>query len=186
MGMALQASSNPSKIDGYNLLVSYELGDLGEAREDVLRILRSLGDQDPTVRRTAARGLLGVRTALDPRIVTRELRGLYSKDPFSFGTTIKWIPIDLWVPSEMEAMREGVMKLRDRIRRGERWAMVVEKRRYGRHHKAEIISELAGLIEGKVDLKAPEKVLRVELVGRYAGLAVMEPREVFSARKPHA
>ena len=170
----------------YNLLVSYELGDLGEAREDVLKILRALGDQDPTVRRTAARGLLGVRTALDPRGVTRELRELYSKDPFSFGTTIKWIPIDLWVPSEIEAMREGVMKLRDRIGRGERWAMMVEKRRYGRHHKVEIINELAGLIEGKVDLKAPEKVLRVELVGRYAGLAVLEPREVFSARKPHA
>lgn len=170
----------------YNLIVSYELGALREAREDVLRVLRALGDQNPTVRRTVARGIVGVRTALDPRGVTKALRELCIKDPRSLGVTIKWTPIDLWVPSELAPMKEGVMKLRDRIRPGERWAMAVEKRRHTHHHKIEIIRELAGLIEREVDLKAPEKVLRVEIVGRYAGLAVLEPGEVFSARKPHA
>jgi len=62
--------------------------------------------------------------------------------------------------------------------------MTVEKRRYTRYHKIEIIKELAELIDKKVDLENPDKILRIEIIGKYAGLALLKPKDVFSATKP--
>lgn len=62
--------------------------------------------------------------------------------------------------------------------------MTVEKRRHTQYHKAEIIMELAKLIEAKVGLENPDKILRVALIGKYAGLAVLRPLDVFSVAKP--
>jgi tRNA acetyltransferase TAN1 len=63
--------------------------------------------------------------------------------------------------------------------------MTVEKRRYSQHHKIEIIRELADLIDEKVDLENPEKILRVDIIGRYAGISVLRPQDIFSVSKPY-
>ncbi len=46
--------------------------------------------------------------------------------------------------------------------------------------------ELAKFIEAKVGLENPDKILRVDLFGKYAGLAVLRLLDVFSVAKPYA
>jgi len=168
----------------YNLLVSYAAPYMA-ARGEALRLLATLGDHSPRIGRTVARGILCVKTTLDSRQVIRSLHEIYNKDPLTFQFTLKWVPIDVWTSSELEAMRGEVAKLRGQILPGERWGMTVEKRRYTTHHRAEIIASLAELIDNKVDLKQPDKILRVEIIGRYAGVAVVTPKDLFSTTKPH-
>jgi len=93
--------------------------------------------------------------------------------------------VDLWALSDMDSMKEAVRKLKNGIREGERWRMTVEKRRYTQHHKIEIIRELAELIDEKVDLENPEKILRLDIIGRYVGISILTPQEVFSTAKPY-
>ena len=81
-------------------------------------------------------------------------------------------------------MRDAVKVLRNKIRAGEKWRMTMEKRRYTRYSKIEIITALAELIDEKVDLKNPDKILRVEIIGRYAGFSVLTPQDIFSVSKP--
>lgn len=143
-----------------------------------------LGDETPIVRRTVARGIVGVRTLLDSREVISMLRRLFDEDPFTFRYTLKWVPVDSWTSSDMESMKEGVKKLRNNIHAGERWRMTVEMRRYTRFHKLDIITELAELIDEEVDLSNPEKIVRIDLIGKYAGMSVLTPVDIFSIAKP--
>lgn len=167
----------------FNLLVSYSWGVYGKAKKEIIHILETLGDEGPLVKRTIAEGIIGVKTRLNSREVIYGLRRLFDEDPFVFQYTLKWVPVDLWTFSDMDSMKEGVRKLRNRIHAGERWRMIVEKRRYGLHHKIEVIRELADLIDEKVDLENPEKILRVDIIGRYSGISVLTPQEVFSVAK---
>jgi len=168
----------------FNLLISCSWGLYGRAKKEIVRILEILGDEGPFVKRTIAEGIMGVRTRLDSREVIRGLRRLFDEDPSILQYTLKWVPVDLWTLSDLDSMKEGVRKLRNSICVGERWRMTVEKRRYDQHHKIEIIRTLADLINEKVDLENPDKILRVDIIGRYAGISVLTPQEVFSVAKP--
>ena len=144
-----------------------------------------LGNENPVVRTSGARGIICVGTSLDSREVTRGLRRLFARDPLLFQYTLKWVPIDLWTLSDMDSIKAATKKLSTRITVGDKWRMTVEKRRYAQYHKIEIITELATLIEAKVDLEKPDKILRVDIIGKYAGLAVLRPLDVFSLAKPY-
>jgi tRNA(Ser,Leu) C12 N-acetylase TAN1 len=147
--------------------------------------LGMLGDENPAVRTSGARGIICVRTSLSSREVIRALRRLFDRDPLLFQYTLKWVPIDLWALSDIESMKAATKKLSTRIIVGEKWRMTVEKRRYTQHHKIEIIRELAQLIQAKVDLEKPDKILRVDIIGKYAGLSILRPSDVFSLAKPY-
>ena len=74
-------------------------------------------------------------------------------------------------------------QIRGRMSSGQRWRMTVEKRRYDLFHKLDIIKALAELVEAKVDLKNPDKIPRVDIIGGHAGLSVLSPDEVSSTTK---
>ena len=174
------------KMYDFNLLVSCSWGAHKRAREEILQILRKLGDKEPFVERTAARGIIGVRTRIDSREVIQRLRELFDEDPFVLQHTLKWVPVDLWTSSTLDSMKEGVTQLKNKIHTGERWRMTVEKRRYTQYHKIDIIRELAELIYEEVDLENPDKILCIEIIGKYAGFSVLAPQDIFSVAKPYA
>ncbi len=167
----------------FNLLVSCAWSAYGKAKKEILRVLKLLDDEKPFVKRTFAQGIIGVKTGLNPKHVVRELQRLYDEGKFVFEYTLKWVPVKLWTSSDIESMKEAVAGLRDGIQPGERWRITLEKRRYTLHHKIDIIRELAELIDEKVDLEKPDKILRVDIIGKYAGISVLLPHDVFSATK---
>jgi len=167
----------------FNLLVSCPWTAIGKAKREIAYFLRLLGDEEPAIKRTIARGIAGVKTRLDSRAVVRELKTLFNQDPSVFQYTLKWVPVDLWTNSDIESMRTAVAQVKDKIKHGERWRMTVEKRRYTLHHKIEIIKALAELIDEKVDLRSPDKILRIDIIGKYAGVSVLLPHEIFSTTK---
>jgi len=169
----------------FNILVSCSWGSYQRARKEIQQILKKLGDDDPLVMHTAARGIIGVRTKMDSREVTQRLRTLLDEDPAILQDTLKWVPVDLWTHSTLDSMKEGITDLKKKIHEGEKWRMTVEKRRYTRYHKIDIIKELADLIDEEVDLENPDKILRIEIIGKYAGLSVLTPLDIFSVAKPY-
>jgi len=167
----------------FNLLVSCPWTLTGRARREIIHFIRLLGDEEPIVERTLARGIVGVKTRLDPREVVRRLRGFFNEDPSGFQYTLKWVPVDVWTGSDIESMKAAVDAVRDRIGKGERWRMTVEKRRYALYHRIDIIRELAELVDEKVDLTNPDKILRVDIIGKFAGISVLSPDETFSTTR---
>jgi tRNA acetyltransferase TAN1 len=168
----------------FNLLVSRSWGSYHRARSEILAILKALGDENPTVERTLARGLVGVKTSLEPREVIRHLRARQEREPDIVRYTCKWRPVDGWVPSDVGAMKGAIEQVRDRIGPGETWRMTLEKRRYTEHHQLELIRMLAEPIAAKVDLAHPDKIVRVEILGPDAAISVLRTDEIFSVAPP--
>ena len=90
--------------------------------------------------------------------------------------------MDIWTLSDIQSMKHGIRKIA-RIGPGERWMMVVEKRRYAAQETPDIIKELAETIDAKVDLSNPDFIVRVDILGPFAGIGLLHPGEVFSALK---
>jgi len=167
----------------FNLLISCPWAAIGRARREIGTVLRLLGDEEPVIRRTIARGIVGVKTRLDSREVVRGLEALFNQHPDGFQYTLKWVPVDLWTNSDIKSLRTAVEQVKDRVKQGERWRMTVEKRRYTLYHKIDIIKALAELIDEEVDLTNPDKILRIDIIGKFAGVSVLSPDEIFSTTK---
>lgn len=172
-----------TNVYDYNLLVSCPWAVSHGAIREVADVLKLFGDENPIIERTVARGILGIKTRLDSREVIKMLQSLFLKDPLIFQFTLKWVPSDFWTHSDMNSMKETISKIRDKILSGERWRMTVEKRRFTLYHKIDIIKELAELISEKVDLENPDKIVRIDIVGRYASVSVLSPNEIFSTTR---
>ncbi len=174
----------PDTVYDFNLLVSRSRGGYPRARREIRAILKALGDEKPTVSRTLVRGLIGVKTSLPPRDVVRGLRTLQGANPLLVQYTCKWLPVDTWGSSDVEAMKDTIYRLRDRIEPTETWRMTLEKRRYTQHHQLELIRILAEPIAAKVDLAHPDKILRVDILGSHAAMSVLTPDDIFSVARP--
>lgn len=167
----------------YNLLVSFERGFRGPARSEIQEILKVLGDESPLIEDTIAEGILGVNTSLDAHKLIGQLRKLYMEDPNRFVYTLKWRPIDFWTRSEIDDIKACIERIKDRIVGS--WRMTVEKRRFTKYHKIDLIRAVAPLIENKVDLENYDTMLLVEIIGGWAGIAILKRNEIFSIFKAY-
>lgn len=166
------------------LLVSYQRSHYGKAKREILLILGRLGDEHASVERTAIDGIALARTALDARNVVRRCRDLFLHG-FAFEHAIKWVPVDYWCEADLQAIRRVLVeKVRDQIAPGETWGMKVAKHRWERYHTQDIVANLAGAIDRKVNLDHPDKLVRVDVVGGEVALAVLQPDDLFSATAP--
>jgi len=175
--------SGKPKMYDFNLLVSCPWTMTWKAKREIADFLKLLGDEHPVIKPTVARGIIGVKTRLDSREVVKGLQKLFIKDPMAFQYTFKWVPTDFWTYSDIDSMKETVMNVKEKVHPGEKWRMTVEKRRYTQYHKIEIIKELAELIPEEVDLKNPDKIIRIDIIGKYAAVSVLTPSEIFSTTK---
>jgi len=167
----------------FNLLVSCSWGVYRKAKKEILQVLGLLGDKQPFVKPTLAQGIIGVKTSLNPKQVVRELQRLFNDGQIAFEYTLKWVPVELWTSSGIESMKEAVVRLRDKIQPGDRWRITLEKRRYTLYHKVDIVQKLAESIYEKVDLEKPDKILRVDIIGKYAGISVLSPHDILSTTR---
>ncbi len=183
-GNPVPEEAGEAKLYSFNLLVSYSWRNFRRVRDEIAVILREFGDPGPIIEKTLARGICGVSTSLDAREAVKKVRALCESNPMCLGYTIKWAPADRWCEASIEEMKKALEKEKGKIKKGEKWAMKVEKR-YAAFHSIDIIKELAALIDEPVDLDNPDKIVRVELLGKNACITVVRPDEVFSTAKAH-
>ena len=163
-----------------NLLVSASWRAPGRARREIVGRLRALGDEAPVVCPTDRKGIVTVRTALDPREAIRRLRGVHQAAPGVFRYTYKWVPVDRWSGPDLASLGQAVIRLRDRIAPGERWRITVERRAEGCPPATEVIAAVVDLVDRTVDLDEPDKILLIELFERQAALAVITPADTLT------
>jgi protein-L-isoaspartate(D-aspartate) O-methyltransferase len=168
----------------FNLLVSTAPLAPGHARREVIARLRALTGAAPEVVRTLARGVLAVKVALDPRAVVQRLHALCERDPRAFRYTLKWVPVDRWARRQLAAMKEAVAQLRSRVGPHETWRMTVERRTdMTGLDRDEVIRSLAELIDARVDLAHPDKVVLVQVFDDWVAFSIVAPGETFSVVK---
>jgi len=168
-----------------DLLVSYPRRFYGSARQEIVRLLGRFGDAQPHVEKSGVPGICVVRTSLEARRVVAGCAQLFRDEPDAFRFAIKWVPVDYWCEKDLDAMQRLI---EERVAPGigaqETWALKVEKRGWTEYHTADIVRRLAEAIDSKVRLKAPDKLVRVDILGRAVAVSVLRPGEFFSIHAP--
>jgi tRNA acetyltransferase TAN1 len=170
-----------------DLLVSYNWSHFPLARPEILAILKRFGDADPQVDKTATIGIAVAHTCLDNREVIKHCRALWKNNPLdSFELAIKWVPVDYWCATDLNAMKQVIdNKVKNRIEKNRTWGMKVHKRRWQQYHTIEIIEYLAADIARKVELNHPDWIVWVDVVGRRTAISLLKPEDIFSLGLPH-
>ena len=97
-----------------------------------------------------------------------------------FEHTFHWVPIDKWASSGIGAMQKEIKKLQKGIKKNEKWKLDIQKRHLG-ISTTELILKLTEVVDRqKVDLENPQKIIEVQIIGKKAGLALLNRNEILS------
>lgn len=164
-----------------DLLVSHSRGCYGLARREAIRVLKRFGDPEPRVEKSGVPGVLVVHSCLDNRLVVARCRELFHAEPGSIRFAIKWVPVDDWCEKDLDAMKRLIERqIAPSIGEQDTWAMNVEKRGWDQFETTEIVRRLAEAIDRKVRLKAPDKLVRIDILRNAVAVSVLRPGEIFS------
>ncbi len=158
------------------LIITYDPAHIESSREKVSNLLKEIKVKHEFLK-SKYNGIFLVDVT-KPRGVVKKLKEISKNNRELFGKTYRYIPIDKWVKSEISDMQKAIKSLVPKIKKNEKWMMDIEKRYYAKHDYKELIMKLTDVVDRKeIDLKKPEKIIKVEIVGKNAGISLLEPDE---------
>jgi tRNA(Ser,Leu) C12 N-acetylase TAN1 len=159
------------------LLITYDPAHLESSREKVENLFKEI-NLKPKFLKSKYSGtfLLDIPKS---REAVKKLKELSKKNKDLFGRTHRFIPVDKWVKSTITEMQKAIKSLVPKIKKDERWMMDLEKRHYDKMDYKELIIKLTDVVDReKIDLKKPQKIIKVEIIGKEAGISLLEPGEI--------
>ncbi len=170
-------------IREFNLLVSSPRGLEHDACSELWFLLGEVGDERAEVETTPVKGLIWAKTSLNPFEAVRRLRALLAERPEDFRVIQRVIPIERVVRTDLEEIARAARELAlAKIGPGEKFRITVEKR-HTELGTMDIIKAAAEGIDRPVDLKNPDKIVLIEVVGGLTGISVIRPGDILSVAK---
>lgn len=161
-----------------NLIVTHEPSHEGSAKEEVIKALKAV-KQKAKFLKSGIDGLFLLRIS-NPKKAVKSLYKLRKKKGM-FQFTFHWVPVEKWVSSSVNLLQKEIRKLQKGIKKNERWKMDLHKRHFEQMHSTELIMKLTEVVERpKVDLEKPQKIIEVQIIGKKAGLALLNKDEILS------
>jgi len=169
-------------LKDFNLLATTSRGNERDACSELSYLLGEIGDSAPNVEKTGVSGLIAANTAFNPFLVIEKLRKILHQRPYEFRYTLRIIPIEKVVRTDLGEIQRVATELSSKIGGNETFRVTVEKR-FTAMPSRSIIEEVAANIERKVDLSKPDKILLIEIVGGLTGISVIKPDDIISIMK---
>lgn len=167
-------------MNDFNLIVSTYRFREEEALDEILELLEKFGDPDAESEITQIKGIILVKTSIDPADISAKLKELVSREPWQVRYVLRVIPVQTVVSSEPASISNAARKLAASISNDDTYRITVEKR-HSKLSSTEIIASIANDIHSKVDLESPSWVVLVQILGAQAGISVLRPEAVFSS-----
>ena len=169
-------------IDDFNLLVSSARGNEREANHEMRYLLREIGDDSARTDYTSVSGLTVAKTALDPVQVVLKLRSVLKYKPWQFRYILKVKPVEDVVPCDIPSIGAAVVNKVGKLSKAETFRVTLEKRQSHVSSK-EIIETVASKVPRKVELRNPDKIVLIEVIGRVAGVSIISPGDILGIEK---
>ena len=166
---------------GANLLITFDPAHSGKAKDEVNTMLKEAGGDGEFVE-SSVEGLFLLKVK-DAKKVTKKLKTVCEKEPSKFEFTFRWAPIDSWCSSDMKALSGEMKKLDGKMKDEESWKLDLGKRQYDGKTTDLILKLTENINKPKVDLKNPQKIIKVEIIGDKAGIALLDANEVLDTSK---
>ncbi len=170
-------------LSDFNILATTSRGNERQMIYEILYLLKeALGDQSAEASKTGIRGLIVAKTALNPCEVIEKFKVILHERPYEFRYSLRILPIEKVVETDLESLKRATSELAEGMDMNESFRVTVEKR-FTTFHAQEIIEGVAEQIENRVNLENPDRVLLVEVLGKYTGLSLLKPELILSVPK---
>jgi tRNA acetyltransferase TAN1 len=169
-------------LKDFNLLVTTARGSEEDACSEIWYLLGEIGDAAVKVERTGITGLIAAKTALNPFEAVEKFRQILKERPYEFRYSLRIIPVEKVVRTDLGEIQRATMELSTKIGANESFRVTLEKR-FTSTPSNDIIEAAATVIERRVDLNRPDKIVLIEVVAGLTGISVLKPSEVLSIAK---
>jgi len=172
-----------SMINDFNLVGTTSRGNERPMTNELLYLLREeLGDKEAETSKTRIRGLVVAKTGLDPFDAIEKLRNILKERPYEFRFSLRILPIERVVPTDLDEIKRVSQDLSVRIGENETFRVTVEKR-FTTIHSKDIIEAAASEIKQKADMENPDRILLVEVLGGLTGISMLKPSDIIAVLK---
>ena len=171
------------KLKSFNLLVSTSRYNEGNTKAELWFTLLALGDELPLIFKLGFSGLIGCITNIEPKKCIKKMRKLAQKNPDFFQYILKITPIEFNCETDLKIIRKIIHdNFHQKIKKQETFKLRVNKRNF-EISKLEIVDFIADGIDNKVDLKNPDKIVNIEILGKLTGISFLNKDDIFSIAK---
>jgi len=170
-------------MKNFNLMVSTGRDFEDQAEYELWFNLLALGDESPIIFRSGNQGLILAKTEIEARDLIKYLRNIIQHKDINYIQFIhKITPIDLVVPSNIESLKESVIKLIEKnplCRDPKTKYRITVRKRQSLLQTADIIDAIASVIPNEVSLKEFDWNVQIEVIGDSTGIALLSPNDIF-------
>ena len=165
-----------------NLIITCARNLESETKNEIRKILDELGDQEPEILNVGMRGILMVNTIIEPSKIIDWVKNKIIEEPWLIRYCLRIIPIQRITDTEIDKIKQNVIKLKDTIQKNDSYRITIEKRNTSISSN-EIITEIAKIFPNKVSLNQPDWIILIEILGNKTGISVLKDDELFSLDK---
>ena len=165
-----------------NLIITCARNLESETKNEIRKILDELGDQEPEILNVGMRGILMVNTIIEPSKIIDWVKNKIIEEPWLIRYCLRIIPIQRITDTELDKIKQTVIKLKDTIQKNDSYRITIEKRNTSISSN-EIITEVAEIFPNKVSLNQPDWIILIEIIGNETGISILKNDELFSLDK---
>ena len=165
-----------------NLIITCARNLESETKNEIKKILDELGDQEPEILNVGMRGILMVDTIIEPSKIIDWVRNKIVEEPWLIRYCLRIIPIQSITETNIDKIKQNIIKLKDSIQKNDSYRITVEKRNTSISTN-EIITEVAKIFPNKVSLNKPDLIVLIEILGDKTGISILKDSELFSLDK---
>jgi tRNA(Ser,Leu) C12 N-acetylase TAN1 len=170
-------------MERYNLLVTFHPNQAGTAEMEVRNRIEGAGYTIEHMEHSCVNGVFCIEVNGDAKELIKSIRREFMDAPEMLYHTFHWVPVDTWVEATEEAMIEAVKEAAEGIGDRESWKMHVHKRHHPKHSEDLMLVLTDPILKGKVDLRHPQKIIAVEVLGPMAGISLLENDQIIDVNQ---
>lgn len=170
-------------MERYNLLVTFHPNQSGLAEKEIRQRIEDAGGTVEAIEHASVNGVFCVQVAGDAKEIVTAIKSDLRDSPEMMYHTHHWVPVDTWVESSDEAMVEAVNEAARGIGEHESWMMHVHKRHHPKHSEELMLTLTDNIQRGRVDLKHPDKIIAVEVLGSMAAISLLNRDEIIDVNR---
>ena len=170
-------------MNNFNLLVSSSRFNETNVKAELWFTLLMCGDKYPIISDLEYSGLIAASTSLNAKEVIEKIKNTLKKDSYFFQYLLKIIPIDFVCEANVQMISEVVkLHYKEYINNDESFKIDLNRRNSDIIERNVLIDSIAKNIENRVDLKNPDKTIRIELLYNYCGVSFLKSDDILDIK----
>ena len=142
------------------------------------------GDEYPIISKLDFQGLLIAFTKLENKDVIQKINEILIDNPKFFQYILKILPIDYVCESRTETISKIIKSTyKEYIHKDNTFKIVLNRRKSDLIERNLAIKKIASILDNKVDLENPDKLIRIEVLGDVTGICYLNPNDIIKIAK---